>query len=134
MQLPRVRPAAAEPQPRTNPEQHQDATPTASASRTETDSTDLRNPENFQHIVMFADALFRSLPSDLGLRGFESISTALEERIKNHSFTVACDGKEDPLTEATCRRLGYLMYRHRRYVLNHTDHTDRDAFDAKLSY
>ncbi|KAK8113356.1 hypothetical protein PG984_013882 [Apiospora sp. TS-2023a] len=123
MQLPRVRPTssreAAEPQPTTTSQkpQLQDETTPSSSARTSTDSTDLRNPRNFQHIAVFADALFRSLPVDLGLRGFDGISAALEQSIKNHSFTVACDGKEDPLTEATCRRLGYLMYRHRRQII-----------------
>ncbi|KAK8034111.1 hypothetical protein PG993_009106 [Apiospora rasikravindrae] len=113
MQLPRVRPSDdAEPPPpaaTTKPEpQHE--TPTA--ANTETGS--LNDPENFQHIAVFADALFRSLPSDLGLRGFDGIAAALEQSIKNHSFTVACDGKDDPLTESMCQRLGYLMYRHRK--------------------
>lgn len=115
MQLPRVRPSsreAAEPLTQTNPGR-KDETPSA-AARTGSETTDLRDPQDFQHIAAFADALFRSLPSDLGLRGFDRIAPALEQGIKNHPFTVACDGKEDPLTEATCRRLGYLMYRHRR--------------------
>ncbi|KAK8065132.1 hypothetical protein PG997_011879 [Apiospora hydei] len=122
MQLPRVSPSrpssgAAEPLPQqsaatTKPEPQQAETSTSDVAAPETGS--LHDPENFQHIAVFADALFRSLPPDLGLAGFDSIAPALERSIKNHSFTVACDGKDDPLTEATCRRLGYLVYRHRR--------------------
>ncbi|KAK8058128.1 hypothetical protein PG994_008576 [Apiospora phragmitis] len=117
MQVPRVIPASsggdAEPRPETNPGQQQAATPAAAHNRIR----GLSDPENFQHIAVFADALFRSLPSDLGLAGFDGISAALEQTIKNHSFTVACDGKDDSLTEATCRRLGFLMYRHRRRII-----------------
>ncbi|KAK7936040.1 hypothetical protein PG985_001535 [Apiospora marii] len=129
MQLPRVRPSspreAAAPPPRTNPERRKDETPRA-AAHNESDNTNLRDPQNSQHLAVFADALFRSLPSNLDLRGFDGIAAAIEQTIKTYSFTVAArdgdgegegEGEEDPLTEATCRRLGYLMYRHRRRVV-----------------
>ncbi|KAK7967960.1 uncharacterized protein PG986_002237 [Apiospora aurea] len=122
MQLPRVSSSRAngddaepepQPAPATNLEPEQAEPPTASTVPAP-ETGNLHDPESFQHIAVFADALFRSLPSDLGLGGFYSIAPALERSIKNHSFTVACDGKDDPLTEATCQWLGYLVYRHRR--------------------
>ncbi|KAK8856061.1 hypothetical protein PGQ11_011973 [Apiospora arundinis] len=73
----------------------------------------LRDPLDFNHAaVVFADALFRKLPFDLDVAAFDRMSPELEQTIRNFSYTVTSDGRDDAATSATARRLGTKIRRH----------------------
>ncbi|KAK8100447.1 hypothetical protein PG999_010821 [Apiospora kogelbergensis] len=75
----------------------------------------LRDPLDFNHAaVVFADALFRRLPLDLDVAAFDRMSPELEQTIRNFSYTVSSDGREDAATSAMARRLGTKIRRHPR--------------------